>query len=345
MLINDIISHLLQEAGYQVITNFGYPDYKGKLNIIRAHFQSYLNDAVQIFRSDMLIIGGGNLVLDASGVGSRWAIHHYWLSLLARLFSKHYYYLSIGATPLQTRLARFLYRLTLRHARRISARDSFTKTYLQQLTGRRDIELLVDPVVLISAVYPRNWSRDRHSQTIGICPVQLYPAICNDFEIYQKYIDLNVKLIRYFLDCEKNVCLFLNDRRYDREVFQHILNRLPPEIPGFTTRENLADPQEYLHLIQELDFLIASRMHAAITATSYGIPCIGYGWQPKTEFFFSDQNLDGYIDLLDRFKNGASADNVFTDTIHHYEQMKDKPVVLRSKAFPLPEFLGLARAV
>ena len=344
MLINDVISHFLQEAGCQVITNIGYPDFEGKTNLIRAHFQSYLNDAIQIFRNDMLVIGGGNLVLDVSGVGSRWAIHHFWLSLLARLFSRHYSYLSIGAAPLQTRLARFLYRFTLRHARRISARDSFTKTYLEQLTGRRDIELLADPVVFISAVYPRNRPLPKHSHTIGICPVQLYPVICNDFEIYQKYIDLNVKLIHYFLDCGKNVCLFLNDRRYDREVFQHIANRIPPERTGFTMRENLADPQEYLRLVHELDFLIASRMHAAITATSYGIPCIGYGWQPKMEFFFRDQGLQGYIDLLDRFQNGASAENVFTDTIHHYEELKDKPVVLRSKAFPVREFLGLARA-
>lgn len=340
-LISDVISRSLKAKGYNVETSPNYLELNGKLGALKVHLRSYLSDACNIFKSDIIIIGGGNLIMDTPAIGARWAIHHFWLSILSLIFRKRYYYLCIGATPLNIPVAQILYRFALKYAHRISVRDSFSLSYLQRFTGRQDICLMFDPVLLLPSFFPIVPKHTSNSIEIGLCPVQLYPKICKDVNIYQKYIELHVKLIKYFASNNGNVFLFLNDPMSDKRVFQDILHEIPCSLANFYTRESFTSLEDYLIFIGNLDFLISSRMHAIITATSYGVPSVGFGWQPKMKYFYLDQGLDGHIDIIAKFHNGATADDAFQETLQFYEKLRNKPLFRFSKTLDLQEFLDM----
>jgi polysaccharide pyruvyl transferase WcaK-like protein len=341
VLINEVITNLLVKNGCQVTTNAGYPDSRGRFGRLRAHFASFSNDALGVYRNDIVVIGGGNLVMDASGIGIRWAVHHFWLSLLCQISGKPYYYLCVGSAPFQTHHAPRLFRYAINHAQSISVRDSYSKELLQELTGREDIKVFFDPVILISSIHPIAKPSESDRTTIGICPVQLYPDISDDKLLYQKYIELHIRLIQYFYENQYNVILFLNDYRFDKKLFQEIRSHIASDPPRLTIKEEIKDSTDYLKLIRQLDFIITSRMHTVITATSYGIPCVGYGWQPKMEYFYRDQELNGYINILDKLQKGTTVEKMLEETIDLYRLMVNKPVNLRSATFPLYDFLGL----
>ncbi|NUM43752.1 MAG: polysaccharide pyruvyl transferase family protein [Anaerolineales bacterium] len=341
-LISEVISHLLAQEGCQITTNPYYSLPKGLFGKLIIHIQSYAQDIINVFKNNITVIGGGNLIMDSSAFGASWAIHHFWLSILNLLFGKKYYYLCVGVAPLKTNLAKKLYRFTVRHATKIAVRDTFSQKYLRDLSGKDDILVWFDPVLLISTIYPKNSSPLGKKKNIGICPIQLYPAISSNLRIYQKYVTLQVKLIEYFVQEDFTVHFFLNDPEIDKKVYADILKQLPetivPKICGF---EFIPSPKDYLELIQSLDFLISSRMHAIITATSYRKPTIGFGWQPKMQYFYQDLNLEGHIALLNKLQSNATVEEIVFETIQLYEKLHNTSPTIPRLTLNLKEFLNL----
>jgi L-malate glycosyltransferase len=345
-LISEVICHFLHQEGCEVIVNPDYPLQKGKFRAIKIHFESYLQDIINIVRADITVIGGGNLIMDSSKFGPRWAIHHFWLSLLNLLLGKKYYYLCVGVAPLKTSLAKLLYRFVLRQATKISVRDTFSQKYIKELSGRYDILLWFDPVLLVSSIYPPKPPNLSDTPNIGICPIQLYPVLCPDIQVYQKYVTLHVKLIEYFLSENHHVHLFLNDPAKDKQVYADIIQQLPiVDAAKIRRYEKMSDHVEYLKLIQNLDFLISSRMHAVITATSYQRPTIGYGWQPKMQYFYQDQNLEGHIAILDKLLTVTSLDEIVIETINLYQKLQGKFPPMTKQVLNLEGFLNLGKDI
>lgn len=314
----------------------------GILSAGRAHLASFINDIHKIKECDMVVIGGGNLIMDVSGVKTRWALHHFWLSLLCLLFRKKYHYCCVGAAPLQSSITRFLYGFALRKAEKISVRDSFSAQYIRKLIGRDNVWEMFDPALLISSIYPiaKN-NRRSEKRSIGICPVQLYPNISSDLDIQQRYIDLHANLIETFIRNGHEVFLFMNDHAYDIAVFQKIKQSVPPLTPRFYAIESFLNYAEYLSFITTLDCIVSSRLHAVIIATSYGIPCIGYGWQPKMEYFFRDNNLGGYVNIIDSLDKEEVLEKTLSHTLNLYDTIIETTPEIQLRMLRMEEFLGL----
>jgi len=342
-IISTVLENSLHNLGFEVILNDSYPIRRyGPLPAGLIHLNSFIGDIRKVKESDLVVIGGGNLIMDVSGVKANWALHHFWLSLLSRFFHKKYYYCCVGAAPLQTSVARFLYRRALCNARKISARDSFSAQYIRELIGREDVWEMFDPALLISSLYPiaKNKRRSK-KRSIGICPVQLYPFISPDPVIQQRYVKLHTRLIDTFIHNGHEVFLFLNDSGYDAAVFREIKQNISSSTSGFHAIETFSDYAEYLPFIASLDFLVTSRLHSAIIAVSYSIPTIGYGWQPKMKYFYQDNNLDGYINIIDNLVNEEALERTFSYTIELYNTTLFKIPKIQLKTLRMEEFLDL----
>jgi polysaccharide pyruvyl transferase WcaK-like protein len=335
-LIGKVIESELHKMNFEVVINKVYPNPQNIFEKIKTHIKSYFIDIRLILISDSLIIGGGNLIMDSAGIG--WAVHQFWLSLLCLIFNKPYYYLTVGANPLVQKYTKLLYSFSLKNAFKVSVRDSFSKQYVESLTGRDDIELIFDPVFKISSIFPQETSKNG---CIGVCPVQLnHPSIGADVSWYERYIKLHVDLVNYFIESGKDVCLFINDPDIDALVFQNIHENIPSNTLCFQTKDSFSTLSEYLLFISKLEFLISSRMHALITATSYGVPSVGLGWQPKMKYCMQDQRMEGYFDVLENLQDDISAQRLFDSIIHFYESIKDEPYSIFSNEFKLKEFLN-----
>lgn len=339
-LIGYVLSTVISNFGYEVKTNSVYSRDGGWLGSLRAHLRSYLADVRQLMNCDFLVIGGGNLIMDVT-FGPRWAFHHFWLSLLSRLLGKDYYYVSVGVAPLRHTLSKFLYRFALRNATKVSVRDTFSQKYIQNLIGYKEVELIPDPALGISAICPKVTVLAR--EKVGLCPVQLYPSICASIETYNGYVDLHVRLIKAFLLKNKEVFLFLNESQLDTDVLNDILEKLPSRPHNLNVVGGFQDVEEYLEFISNLDLVVSSRMHAVICATSYQIPAIGLGWQPKMKYFFADQGLQGHVDILGSLQSEGS-DGTYRAVMKQVEDMcgeATSPRGINQVESGIVDFLGL----
>ena len=338
-LIGKTITGYLEKLGHKVNVNSVYPVPAKKILRIRMHFLSFLNDIRQIYTCDIFIIGGGNLIMDTAG--SAWAIHHFWLSLVSLAFKKKYYYLAVGMNPLKLPLAQFLFRFALKKAYKISVRDSFSKGYVEQLTGRDDIVLHFDPVLSVSTIYSSVKSIS-NNLAVGLCPVQLdFPSIgAASPSVYKRYVSLHVKLIEHFCRAGQPVILFLNDFAIDEKVANDILARISVnEDDGFSFINKFDTITVYLEFIAGLDFLVGSRMHAIISAKNFGVPCVGLGWQSKMEALFLDQNFDGFIKVLDVLKTDNGEKDLFEEIVNFYEAVRLTPKNPLDKKIEFADFL------
>ena len=328
-LINYVITRDLQRQGFSVRNNSEHYIPGGFFGNLRSHFISYLDDLYKVNGSDMVIIGGGNLIMDTRNVGIRWSIHQFWLSTICIVLRKPYYYVSVGVNPLQQYLSKVLYKFSLKNALGISARDSYSKSYIAELTGREDIRLVPDPVLNISKVVPVEITAKR-KKYVGICPIQLYPKVTQDVNLHEKFISVNRGLIEVMLEMGYKVHVFINSLEDDKQTLVELSRDLYHEdlviIPEFKTIF------DYLDFIAKLDFLFSARMHAVICATSYKIPAIGFGWQPKMYHFFNDLGLSGYVNILEDL-NSKTKDEL----VQVYSEAMRNSLVFSSNFIP-PDF-------
>jgi polysaccharide pyruvyl transferase WcaK-like protein len=295
-MINFVISDEIAKLGFAIENNRKFIQNGEFYARVMMHIESFLDDVKQVSACDITIIGGGNLIMDTRNIGIRWAVHHFWLSILNMLMGKSYYYLSVGVNPLRTIIGKFLYKFVLKRATGISARDSFSRAYIANLTGRDDILLVPDPALKISEIYAIDNSQRKNGNVIGICPIQMYPKITKDPILNEKYQSLNEALIKRLLEMGKKVHVFINSPDDDSPIFTLLTQRISNDNLFFTERFDTI--LNYVEFISKLEFLISARMHAIICATSYKIPSIGFGWQPKMYNFYQDNGLEGYVDIL-----------------------------------------------
>jgi polysaccharide pyruvyl transferase WcaK-like protein len=314
-LIGRVIRIALEQAGGKVVLNKVYPGPNNRIHAFWTHVRSYLADIKQIAVNDRLLIGGGNLIMDSAGKG--WAVHHYWLSLLCRLLNKRYDYIFVGVNPLRKKISRLLYRVALRHATKISARDSLSQRYISMLSVRDDVNLVFDPVLSIAEYFPFPLKNDdENTAVIGICPVNIrHPSIGASPQVCSRYVELHSRMISELINRGKQVELFLNDLLVDRKIVEEISQQLPSPLEGLRIVENFESLESYLAYIAGLDVLIGSRMHAIICGLSYGVPSLGLGWQPKMEYLFRDLGLTGYLDILNRLETDNSVDTILDEII------------------------------
>lgn len=316
-LIGAVISQTLTEAGHSVLKNRAFPADGSWLGRGRQHLRSYLSDISALWQADALIIGGGNLVMDTAGLG--WAIHQAWLGMWCGLLRKDYFYLAVGANPLQRRVSQILYRFALRRAKNVSVRDSGSQAYVQCLTGRTDVIVIPDPVLAISTFYPM---QPKESKVIGLCPIRFDKAGQQAKRLVDRYIALHVQLVHHFVAEGYRVQLFTNDPDIDGETAVAIIQRaaLPEEQLVYTPTPT--DYADYLALINSFSFLLTSRMHAAICAISYGLPCIGLAWQPKMQHLFTDLDREGSVDIITMLSQDG-VEQTFNQIVALFRRLED----------------------
>lgn len=331
-LIGEVIRLTLHSTGHVTIINKGFQLNESSIHSAKQHILSYLSDIKNLKNVDALIIGGGNLIMDTTGVG--WALHQFWLSMLCWFYKKDYFYLCVGVNPLNYKSSRLLFQFSLNRAKRISVRDSGSKFYLEELTARNDIQVIPDPVLSISTFYP---SRSQRSKVIGICPIQ-FEKVIGPKNLHEKYVELHINLAKYFISLGYKVSLFSNDPDIDHQTTVEIAQQLPPE--GIQIEELVSkDRKKYLSFINSLSYLVTSRMHAAICAISYGIPCAGLGWQPKMKFLFQDLNLEGYVDIITLLSE-KSLEESFEQVVQVFHTNQHSPVLPRNQELDIAKFLS-----
>lgn len=245
------------------------------LTLKKEIWQSYRN---ALKDSDMVIIGGGNLIMD-TGYAPCYTYLLYRYIKIAGQYGKKARVLSVGVGPFNNFLQSLYARIALNKCEYIGVRDSYSLNQCEKL--RIKIKAVRTADAAFALENPECKKEKTHK--IGLC---LANFLCvSDFCSEKTYFSLSAKLIELLSQSFSN---------YDIEVFS-------TEKRDYITIENIFEAYDFsdnvkikriyslseaIDFYKQQDFVVGMRMHSLIIAMLCHIPCFGIGWQKKVDSLF-----------------------------------------------------------
>jgi polysaccharide pyruvyl transferase WcaK-like protein len=274
-----------------------------------------LGEAPHLWRSyralrdvDLLVVAGSGQLLD-SWAGPwghpyttlKWA----WLARLART---RLAFLSVGAGPLEGRLAARFVRAALGMAEYVSVRDESTAAVLRAAGVRRPLPVCPDMAFALDPA--RLPPRRGRSGAGGARRVGLNVMAHEDPRYWPRG-----KAGRYHGYVEKlgafaqaarergSLVLFSSQMAADRAPAQEVAALAGP--PGAAPVVEVEDIDGLLETIASCDYVVAARFHCVILALLMGIPTIGLAYHPKTSDAMAMLGQGAYALDIDAFDAGT----------------------------------------
>ncbi|NPV29909.1 MAG: polysaccharide pyruvyl transferase CsaB [Firmicutes bacterium] len=272
-----------------------------------------------LFRSDLLLSGGGGLLQDVTGVRS--ICYYLGIVLLARLLGKPVIYYAQGVGPIRTRFGRWLTRVVSNRVELITVRDQASREdFLSMGVTRPPIVVTADPALALSpgqvdpepgealladlragsegkgqekGQNPAPPEEKGRRRRLGIalrdwqdcCRYKREVAAAADRLVREGW---EVVLIPFHFPVDLQVC---------QEVCWLM------QEPALLVRSKLS-VETLFSLLSRLDLVLAMRLHALIMASVMRTPCVGISYDPKVERFLelTGQPLAGRVADLDAEK-------------------------------------------
>lgn len=242
-----------------------------------------------IYKSDILISGGGSLLQDATSLKS--LIYYLSIIFIALCFRKKVIIFSQGIGPIKSAFGRFMTKLLLRSCHYISVRDKKSKELLQSWGIKSD--LLCDPFFSVEIPYVKK------NKSVAI-QLRNCKAMNNDFldrlayAVSKNFADYNIDIYPLQDSIDLNTC----------KIFQKNLKMLNSGMKIELHRE--LTNSEIIERISKSEYLIAMRFHAIIIGLLSGVKTLAINYDIKVEKLAKEYNLP-LIDLNNDFCDNFSA--------------------------------------
>lgn len=233
-----------------------------------------------IFRSDLLISGGGSLLQDVTSDRSL----YYYLSivLLAKTMGKRVMLYGQGIGPLEGDLARSVTRHILNLTDLITVRDKGSLDELEALgVTRPAIELTADPVLSMEPADKASGRTilEENGLTPGSPVVGFFIREWQDLDYYKQV--LAAVADRLVAEYGAQI-LFAPMQQQDVAAAEKVAGFM--EQPAVVMQQS-CHIHQMLSLVGNLDMLIGIRLHALIFAAVMQVPLLGVSYDPKISRF------------------------------------------------------------
>lgn len=233
-------------------------------------------DAVleQVAETDLLVIGGGNMLFDTN----RWSRSAAEFAAIVdgtRQLGKPVFAISLGIGPFTTAAQHRAATAALAACDRVSFRDQRSLDLFRDHHPDRPAALSVDPVLRLGMLLG---DRDPHVIAFNALDVRLNGA--SEAE-YQRTLEVMVaRITRLEAEFGLPVELFSTERA-DSPALDDLAERCPQAriVP-------IGGLDDLLQLYRRAGLVVACRMHSLIVAYTQGLPVVGMSWQPKVDAFF-----------------------------------------------------------
>ena len=245
---------------------------------------------------DILLIGGGNLMMD---MFSAWPVYPFIYAFLARRAKTPTMFFAVGAGPLQSRRGRWYFRKAARWAEALSFRDSPSLELIEKELGckKNKLTLSADPAVLLkppSTTIPRQASKPlRIGMTLTPYFGSKYWPTSNP-AIYHRYLQNMAAIIERTLAIfDANVMLFATNHPSDLYPARDVMALLP-DIERITIIEDRLNVADIISLLKSFDLFVGTRLHSLILAWIANTPSLALAYQPKVSSFYHRAEMDSY---------------------------------------------------
>lgn len=249
----------------------------------RAYLREVLSGA------DRVLVGGGQLLSD---VDANFPFKLWLLTIQAERLGVPLYITSVGVAGRWSWLGRKLIRRVLRSPalRAVSVRDEVSRANLAALDPVLQPTILPDPA-LMSAKLIEAGRAQRGASPLFALGVASIKTLNHSSDLANadagNSLDELARTVRLAAEAGYAVRLFTNGAAED-EAFLH--GQLTPDLTRrglvFSVEPRFSQPSDLTDFIAEIDFLVAYRLHANITAAALGVQSLAVAWDGKVRAFF-----------------------------------------------------------
>jgi polysaccharide pyruvyl transferase CsaB len=248
-------------------------------------------------QSDMLVVGGGSLIHDNSGLRSLIPVIDD--MLIAQHYGRQVWLYSVGIGPLRSKMARRIAGHALRRCHRLTVRDRGSVDLLLELgVDPKRITLVKDPVFRLQPQQPAPGALATLGAAEGQIGVFLKDALGLPRPEKRRLIQwLAAELdalhtthnLRFML-----VPMMTHPEDDDRLTAQAVTAAMTHK-NAVTILGQPLPPEQLMWLAGRCQAVIAIRLHAAIFALAQAVPAVAIGYDPKVDNLMHDTGLSDYL--------------------------------------------------
>ena len=238
-----------------------------------------------IFKSDLLISGGGSLLQDVTSWKSM--IYYLTIIIVAVLFRKRVFLYSQGIGPVRYRVIRIILKHVLNYVDAITVRDKESKGFLQRLGVHRTIYTTADAVLSLEPVSLQHGKDilernqvDRTKKLVGIA-IRSWADTERWMVPFKKYVERLAK------DGDTSVVLIPMQFPEDKLTAEKSMGEMDHV---YVLKESYTI-EELISLMGNMDAVVGMRLHAMIFSALMHVPFLGISYDPK---------IDNFLALIDR---------------------------------------------
>jgi polysaccharide pyruvyl transferase CsaB len=240
----------------------------------------------QLRRSDLLLMGGGSLLQDATSPRS--VMYYLGIVQTAKLLGKPVIFFAQGFGPITHPFSKALVRIIVNKVDTITVRDQQSAQDMESLGVNRPIIITADPAV---AIDPHDIDLRLAQKWLALTDkpkVMISTRKWKHEETYKQEIaKMADEMLRqgwmvYFLPMQ-----FPADIVPSQDIMKYMNE---PGSQLLTERMNF---NEIISFIGNMDFVIGMRLHSLIIAAVLGVPFVGISYDPKIDRFLERVGMDG----------------------------------------------------
>ena len=241
-----------------------------------------------IYKSDILISGGGSLLQDVTSLKS--LIYYLLIIFIALFFGKKVIIFAQGIGPIKSPLGRVFTKLLLQNCTYVSVRDKKSHELLQNWGIKSD--LLCDPI------FSLNIDKTQKEKKVSV-QLRDCKGMNMDFldrladEVNKNFTDYNIEIYSFQDSIDLEIC----------KKFEQNLRMLNPDIKT-TLYSGLTNSEITQHLSKS-EYLISMRFHAIIVGLLAGTKTLGINYDIKVEKLAKEFDLP-IIDMKNDFSDSFS---------------------------------------
>ena len=278
--VTEQIRHCLPEAELTILSN-DPQDTQEKYQVKSIPRMCIHKVIAAIFKTDMLISGGGSLLQDVTSRNS--ILYYLMIILLGLLFRKRVFIYSQGIGPIHGKMNRRLTAFLLKRVDGIAVRDEKSARLLTEIgVPPEKVCVTADPVL---GLHPADPALGKQIlEQLGLQKSTGRPlvgwAIKAGDEAFLEQVAQSVRYLKEIYQAESIFIPFHYEQ--DAKVIETLSEQLG-EDAYYVKDKHLID--EMLSLIGNLDLLIGVRLHSLIYAAVAGVPMLGISYDPKIDAF------------------------------------------------------------
>lgn len=310
----------------------------------------------EIKKCDLLIMGGGSLLQDATSPRS--VLYYLGIAMMAKMLRKPVIFYAQGIGPISKQVSKRLVQLIVNKVNIITVRDKESKDDLIRLgVTKAPIHITADPAVMIneSHIDPEAGehilSRYNREVTRPIMAISVR-SWKNQYHFKRELARLADEYILKGWD----VFFLPMQNPADLQPSRDIIRQMDLKDHVFLIEERLTF-REIMSFISMCNFVLGMRLHSVILAAALNVPFVGISYDPKMERFVQRLGMKtaGYIEKLDYntlserveniLRNPESTKKIIRDQMDHLVKEAEKSSDLAMQLLHKPVKTGNMKVI